>query len=102
MRRLGFLALACCLAGPQAGAQSLPGGISASDAFMLYQALTPQQRQMLAVGALRGRDAISPADALGWYQSMTPQQKQQAKDWAKQQGQSGSSLKDMAKGYLGR
>ena len=99
MRRLVLIAL--LLAGP-AMAQGLPGGISADQALMLYQALTPQQRTMLATGALRGRDSISAADALSWYQSMTPQQKQQAKDWAKQQGHSASSLKDMAKGLLGR
>lgn len=85
-----------------AAAQGLPGGLSAGDAMMLYQALTPQQRQMLAVGALRGRDSLSPADALAWYQSMTPQQKEQAKAWGKQQGTNASGMKDMAKGLMGR
>jgi hypothetical protein len=65
--------------------------------MLLYQALTPQQRQMLAVGALRGKEAVSPADALSWYQSLTPQQKQQAKDWAKQQAEANPGLKDQAK-----
>lgn len=104
------LALPLCFASMSAGAQiqgfgggsGPPGGLSATDALLLYQALTPQQRQMLAINALRGRDSLSPADALAWYQSMTPQQKQQAKDWAKQQRQSPSNFEDIAKGYLGR
>jgi hypothetical protein len=83
-------------------AQGLPNGLSAGEAMMLYQALTPQQRQMLAVGALRGRDSLSAADALAWYQSMTPHQKEQATTWAKQQGTSASGLKDAAKGLMGR
>jgi len=85
--------------GPSGG---LPGGISPGQAMMLYQALTPQQRTMLATSALRGKDSISPADALAWYQSMTPQQKQMAKDMAKQQAGGASGLKDMAKSYLGK
>lgn len=89
------------LAGP-VGAQGLPGGISAAEAMTLFQALTPQQRQMLAVSALRGRDSMSAADALAWYQSMTPQQKQQAKVWAAQQGTNASGMKDTAKGLMGR
>jgi hypothetical protein len=89
------------LAGP-AVAQSLPGGISPSQAMLLYQALTPQQRTMLATNALRGKDSLSPTDALAWYQSMTPQQKQMAKDMAKQQAGGTAGLKDMIKGYLGK
>ena len=80
----------------------LPAGISPGQAMMLYQALTPQQRTMLATNALRGKDSLSPTDALAWYQSMTPQQKQMAKDMAKQQAGSASGLKDLAKSYLGK
>jgi hypothetical protein len=102
MRAAACLLAAVMLCGGPAAAQSLPGGLSAGQALMLYQALTPQQRQMLAVGALRGTDSLSAADALAWYQSMTPQQKEQAKALAAQQGSNASGLKDMAKGLLGR
>jgi hypothetical protein len=99
MRRLVF---GLMLIAGSASAQGLPSGLSAGEAMMLYQALTPQQRQMLAVGALRGRDSLSAAEALAWYQSMTPRQKEQAKAWAKQQGTSASGLKDSAKALVGR
>lgn len=80
-------------------AQSLPGGLSGPEAMMLYQALTPQQKQMLAANALRGRESISPTDALAWYQSLTPQQKQQAKEWAKAQAAANPGLKEQAKAW---
>ncbi len=94
--------LGALLLGGPAVAQSLPGGLSPTQAMMLYQALTPQQRTMLATSALRGKDSVSPADALAWYQSMTPQQKEQAKDMAKQQAGNAAGLKDMAKGLMGK
>ncbi len=92
-----WLAMLLLLSGP-----ALAQGMSASDAMGLYQTLTPQQRQMLAAGALRGRDSLSLADALAWYQSMTPQQKAQAKDWVRQQGGNAAGLKETAKGLMGR
>lgn len=87
---------------PQELPRDLPRGLSTGDALAIFQTLTPQQRQMLAVGALRGRDSLSVADALAWYQSMTPQQKAQAKEWANQQGGNAGSLKDTAKRLLER
>ncbi|MGE0420360.1 MAG: hypothetical protein AB7O80_26435 [Acetobacteraceae bacterium] len=82
-------------------APALAQGVSAGEAMALYQALTPQQRQMLVAGALRGRDSLSAADAMAWYQSMTPQQKAQAKEWVRQQG-GAAALKETAKRMLGR
>ncbi len=94
-----LLLLGAVVSGVGAAAQTLPGGLSAADALALYQTLTPQQKQMLAAGALRGKDAISPADAFAWYQSMTPQQKQQAREMAQQQLAANPGLKEQAKAW---
>lgn len=78
----------------------LPGGMSSAEAMALYQTLTPQQRQMLAVQGIQGKGAVNPSNALAWYQSMTPQQKQMAKDWAKQNPSQAAAYKEQAKSFL--
>lgn len=78
----------------------LPGGMSSADAMALYQNLTPQQRQMLAVQGLQGKNAVNPGNALAWYQSLTPQQKQAAKEWAKQNPSAAAAYKEQAKSML--
>jgi hypothetical protein len=106
MRRITMLLIGCCLlAGPARGQLpqgGLPGGLSPAQALTLYQAMTPQQRQMLGASALRGKDTVSPTEALAWYQSMTPQQKQMAKEMVKQQAGGWAGLKEMAKQLLGK
>lgn len=94
---LGLAAPASAQSMPGGAPGALPGGLSAGDALALFQTLTPQQKQLLATGALRGKDAISPADAFAWYQSMTPQQKQQARELAQQQLAANPGLKEQAK-----
>jgi hypothetical protein len=101
-------ALVCALLAAQAQGVpgGLPGGISGAEAAMLFQMLTPQQKMLLATGAVRGKDSLTPADAMAWYQSMTPEQKAMAKDWAKQKMAEDPSLVDrikaLLKGYMGR
>ncbi len=80
-------------------AQSLPGGLSPAEAMTLYQTLTPQQRQMLASGALKGPGSISPAEPLAWYQTMTPQQKQMAREWVTQRYGNDPGMKERLKAW---
>lgn len=94
-----LLASAIALGALPVQAQSLPGGVSATEAMTLYQTLTPQQRQMLANRGVKSMNSISPSEALAWYQTMTPQQKQMAKDWAKQHYGNDPGMKEKLKSW---